>query len=250
MIAYDKDRDKNNHTILLYGSPGAGKTYLASEIAKTKHTLLFDIDLGAKTIHNLPKEIEENIVTIQYTAFSDLQQIYQMISANNTADEWNKFFEVKKMNIKIDRPFEAIIIDSLSELQRQMELELSQDSMINMLKNPKDIKPLRIQDWGAILSLTEMIVADAFGSLPITFIATAHEQMIENEATGEVAGTPKLRGKLAFDIGKHFDFMGRLTFARTGQRVLYTKTEKKWQAKTRWDHDAVIVNPRMEDIIR
>ena len=245
MKIYNPAADKNEN-ILIYGAPGVGKTHLACTIAESKQTLLFDVDLGARTLNNLPKEVTKNIIPIQYTQFSDLNEIYQMLANNNTTEDWNKFFKSKNIDIVIEKPFEAIIIDSLSELQRKMELELSS----NTLSDLKDFKPLRIQDWGAIMSLTETIVADAFGSLPIIFIATAHEQMIVNEDTGETVGTPKLRGKLAFDIGKHFDFMGRLTFAKTGQRVLFTKTKMKWQAKTRGNHDDVLVDPSMKDIIK
>src|SRR5699024_422644 len=235
--------------ILIYGTPGSGKTHLACLAARERKTLLFDIDNGAKTIENLQKEAQKNIVTIQYTKFSDLNEIYQMLAKNNTAEKWTAFFKKKGIDLKIDKPFEVVILDSLSELQRQMELELRNESLDDKLRNPQNIGPLRIQDWGAVSELTETVVSDAFGSLPITFICTAHEQMVENENTGETAGTPKLRGKLAFDIGKHFDFMGRLTFARSGQRVLITRTEKKWQAKTRGQHDPIIVEPDINDIL-
>lgn len=244
------DPNQNNYSnILIYGAPGTGKTHLACLAARDKKTLLFDIDHGARTIENLPKEIQKNIIPIQYTKFSDLNEIYQMFAKNNTADQWTTFFKKKGIDIKLDRPFEVIILDSLSELQRQMELELRNESLDEKLKNPQNIGSLRIQDWGAVSELTETVVSDAFGSLPIIFICTAHEQMVENEDTGETAGTPKLRGKLAFDIGKHFDFMGRLTFARSGQRVLITRTEKKWQAKTRGQHKPVIIEPDIKDIL-
>lgn len=248
MKIFQPGQSKNDN-ILIYGAPGSGKTHLACLAARERKTLLFDVDHGAKTIENLPKEVQENIVPIQYTKFSDLNEIYQMLAKNNTAEKWTEFFKKKGIDLKLDRPFEVVILDSLSELQRQMELELRNETLDDKLRNPKNIGPLRIQDWGAISELTETVVSDAFGSLPITFICTAHEQMVENEDTGETTGTPKLRGKLAFDIGKHFDLVGRLTFARSGQRILITRTEKKWQAKTRGQHDPIIVEPDINDIL-
>ena len=247
MIGYKGDPNMN---ILVYGAPGSGKTHLAAELAEEYQTLLFDIDRGAMTTLNLPKKVQDNLVVIQYTEFKDLDTIYQMLANNNTVDKWNKFFKRQGIDITIEKPFEAVIIDSLSELQRQMETELSQNDFNKSMRSITDIKPLRIQDWGAISSLTESVVADAFGRLPLIFVATAHEQMIENENMEEVFGTPKLRGKLAFDIGKHADIMGRLTIAKTGQRVLYTKSEKKWQAKSRSPLDPVIVNPKLTEIIK
>ena len=246
MIGYEGDPSMN---ILVYGAPGSGKTHLAAEIASKRMTLLYDIDLGASTVNKIPKEIRDNLDILQHTKFADLNKIYQMLLTNNTAEKWNQFFVKSKINIKIDKPFEVVIIDSLSELQRQMERELSAATLSAKMSSIQNIKPLRIQDWGAISDLTESVVADAFGRLPLIFIATAHEQMIENENMEEVFGTPKLRGKLAFDIGKHFDLMGRLTTAKTGQRVLYTKPEKKWQAKSREKTDGVIVNPNLNKII-
>lgn len=246
MIGYKGDPNMN---ILVYGAPGSGKTHLAAEIASKRMTLLYDIDLGASTINKFPKEIKDNLVILQHTEFADLNKIYQMLLKNNTAEKWNQFFVQNKIDIKIDRPFEVIILDSISELQRHMERELSATTLSDKMSSIQNIKPLRIQDWGAVSDLTESVVADAFGRLPLVFVATAHEQMIENENMEEVFGTPKLRGKLAFDIGKHFDLMGRLTTAKTGQRVLYTKPEKKWQAKSREKTDGVIVNPNLNKII-
>lgn len=246
MIGYKGDPNMN---ILVYGAPGSGKTHLAAEIASKRMTLLYDIDLGASTINKFPKEIKDNLVILQHTEFADLNKIYQMLLKNNTAEKWNQFFAQNKIDIKIDRPFEVIILDSISELQRHMERELSATTLSDKMSSIQNIKPLRIQDWGAVSDLTESVVADAFGRLPLVFVATAHEQMIENENMEEVFGTPKLRGKLAFDIGKHFDLMGRLTTAKTGQRVLYTKPEKKWQAKSREKTDGVIVNPNLNKII-
>ena len=247
MIGYEGDPNMN---ILVYGAPGSGKTHLAAEIASKRMTLLYDIDLGASTINKFPKEIKDNLVILQHTEFADLNKIYQMLLKNNTAEKWNQFFAKNKIQVKIDKPFEAVIIDSLSELQRQMERELSAVTLSDKLSSIQNIKPLRIQDWGAISDLTESVVADAFGRLPLIFVATAHEQMIENENMDEVFGTPKLRGQLAFDIGKHADIMGRLAIAKTGQRVLYTKSEKKWQAKSRSPLDPVIVNPKLTEIIK
>lgn len=240
------DKLKN---ILIYGAPGSGKTHLTCGIAKDKLTLLFDIDNGAGTIRNIPSDIQKNIIPLVYTEFKDLNNIYIMLKDKNTPEQWNKFFKDNNLTIKIDRPFEAVIIDSLSELQRKMTLELSPDSIEDSFKEPSKMKPLRIQDWGSVTKLMELVVSDSFGSLPLIFICTAHEQMIENDLIGETFGIPKIKGGLAYDIGKYFDLMGRLAFARTGQRVLYTKTQKKWQAKTRGKHEPVIVEPTMEDIL-
>lgn len=234
---------------MIYGAPGVGKTHIAASIAKDYQTLLFDIDLGAGTVNNLPKEVQDNLVILQYTEFKDLNTIYQMLLKNNTPEQWNKFFKQNGLDITIDKPFEAVIIDTLSELQRHMEAELSTTNLQQKMQDLTNIKPLRIQDWGAVSDLTEAVVADAFGRLPLIFIATAHEQMIENEDLEEHFGVPKLRGKLAFDIGKHFDLMGRLAFARSGQRVLFTKEEKRWQAKTRGKLDPIIINPDLVKIV-
>ena len=68
-------KEQRGENILIYASPGSGKTHLACTVAKDKKTLLFDIDKGAKTVSNLPPEIIKNIVPIQYTTFKDLNEI-------------------------------------------------------------------------------------------------------------------------------------------------------------------------------
>ena len=138
MIGYSGD---SNINVLIYGAPGSGKTHLAAEIAKEKMTLLYDIDLGASTINKFPQEIKDNLVILQHTEFADLNKIYQMLSTNNTAEKWNQFFAKNKIQVKIDKPFEAVILDSLSELQRQMERELSATTLANKMSSIQNIKP-------------------------------------------------------------------------------------------------------------
>lgn len=246
MIVLKIFQETTNSNILIYGAPGSGKTHLALTAAKDKYTLLFDIEQGAQTVSNLSKEYRDNIFILQYTEFSDIDVIYRLLK-ENTVEGWNNYLERVGIKERVKKPFEVVILDSISELQRQMELELSPTNFAIKLKDPTAIKPLRIQDWGAIADLTETVIADAFGKLPIIFIATAHEQLVEDQL-GNTVGVPKIRGKLAFDIGKHFNFMGRLGFARSGERVLFTRTYKQWQAKTRYNHKEIIVNPSMEDI--
>lgn len=237
-------------TILLYGQPGSGKTYLAGTVAEKYYTLFFDVEHGSKTLQNLPEETQDNIIVLEYTDFSDLNEVYKRLSKHNTKEEWDKFFKIKGLDIQVKKPFEAVVLDSLSDLQRQMEKELSNTSVTTALASPQNVGTLRIQDWGAVSTLTEMVVADAFGNLPMIFITTAHEQVNINSETGNIIlGHPKLRGQLAQDIGKHFNFVGRLGFAKTGQRVVFTKTANGFQAKTRGNQEPIMINPKMKDII-
>lgn len=243
MELYDVNTSVDTDNILIYGAPGTGKTHTALTAGRHLYTLVLDVDWGAKTLKNLPEEIQNNVVVLRYTQFSDLNDIYQMLLKNNTPEKWEVFFKQKGIKFKPKKAFECIVIDSLSELQRKMQLELQDIAVTKKLDNPSNIRALKIQEWGAVADLTATTCSDAFGMLPIVFIATAHEQMIVDEVSGMTAGTPLLSGKIAFNIGKYFDLMGRMAMTRDGQYAMLLKPERKWQAKTRGNLPDIMLNP-------
>lgn len=243
MEIYDIDQSIDYDNMLIYGAPGTGKSHTAFTAGKHFYTLVLDVDWGAKTLKNLDKEIQENVVVLRYTQFSDLNDVYQMLLKNNTPEKWEAFFKQKGIKFKPKKPFECVVIDSLSELQRKMRLELQGVEVIEKMKNPANARSLKIQEWGAVSDLTATTCSDAFGMLPMVFIATAHEQMITDDVSGLIAGTPLLNGKIAFNIGKYFDLVGRMAMTRDGQYAMMLKPEKKWQAKTRDNLPDVMLNP-------
>jgi hypothetical protein len=242
---------KDNMNILLYGSPGVGKTRFIASVSSKLYTLLLDVDDGHRTIRYLPQEMSSNVVVVRMTDFTDLDMLYKLTKKNDPA-EWTAYLNKNNSGkpIKIDKPFEAIAIDTMSEMQFEMieEIRPGGDSTV-AFGDMKKLQGLQIQDWGKVIDLVRLAIR-AFKDLPITFVATFHEMIIKDDLAGGIYGLPSLKGKdLPSEIGKYFDVVGHMTMTQDGKYALATKGHAKWQAKSRIPCDAIIIDPSYEKLI-
>lgn len=230
--------------MLIYGAPGTGKTHLGLTVALTRYTLYCDTDRGLKTFNKVSKmypEVADNIVMLEIMdTFSDLNELYQMLLKHNTVKQWNAFFKKKGFNIEVKKPFEAIVVDTMTELQRIFVEQLQVDDVLAKMKDPLNISPLRIQDWGSIKDLT-VATSKAFRDLPIDFVCLCHEEVKTIEETKQTMGRPLLQGSSANDFGKYFDIEGRMV-VRQGKHVIVTAPHGVFEAKSRIGTPAKLVD--------
>jgi len=220
------DMEVKKLVMLIYGAPGSGKTYFVGTIGEKLNTLIVDTEGGQLTLKYLGEEVKKNLRSISMNRFEDLDVIYKAAKIN-TVEGW------KKLGVNTDRPFEAIVIDTISELQSIMIDKLRKGTPLDGLGDPLKLVPLQIQEWGKLIDLTTLTIK-AFKELPLTFVSTFHEQMTRDELSGVVQGCPSLKGKAAPEIGKLFDIQLHMCMGLNGKYNAISKAQSSWQAKSRF----------------
>lgn len=224
-----------NLNLLLYGEPGCGKTRFLGSVGEVMYTLGVDVDKGFKTLRLVPQEWRDNIVPVQFDDFKDLDKLYQLAS-DNDPDKWSK-----ALGTTIEKPFEAIAIDTWSELNWYVKEEkrrlLGKDGKGKLTWREN----IQIQDWGSILDLNNLAVKE-FCDLPITFVNLMHEVINQDDVTKIIKGTPAINGKFAAEIGKYFDVLGHMSVTPQGKYTIDTRATARYQAKTRLKLDVKLEN--------
>jgi hypothetical protein len=179
--------------IVVYGSSGVGKTILCSTAPKP---IIISAERGLLSLSQM------DIPFIEVKTLQDIQDAYNMV--------------------KKDAEYETICIDSLSEISetvlnehkkdvvdgRQAYMKLL-DSMGNMIRNFRDLKGKHV-----------------------VFIAKA--KRIEDEESGTWQMEPYIPGKmLPFQLPYLVDEVLYYDLDKKGNRLLYTKTTRKYIAKDR-----------------
>lgn len=175
--------------LLVYGDPGAGKTYLAGTALDhklTKPVLFIDVEGGVTTLRK-----RKDLDVIQ------VRSIKEVIDINN---------EIIKAG---DPYYKTIVLDSLTELQK-MDMAWVQEFEYNKLgpeKVDKDIPSQRA--WGKSGERMRRIIT-AYRDLPTHLIATCRLGQEYDDSTGITHFYPALPGKLRADVPGYFDVVGFL----------------------------------------
>ncbi|MBQ7980898.1 MAG: AAA family ATPase, partial [Oscillospiraceae bacterium] len=97
---------------LCYGASGTGKTHLMGTVGELGSVLHVDIDKGIKTLKYAPdlqNGCLDNTTVISFDQFKDLNELYQLVDANDP-EKWSK-----KFGIPVAKPYDWIIYDTWSE---------------------------------------------------------------------------------------------------------------------------------------
>jgi hypothetical protein len=248
MIPVDWDSlYKGPLNILPYGEPGCGKTRFALSAGEVLHTLFIDVDNGLRTAKTVPQTWLKNIVPMRMTDFTDIDRIYKLLMRNDPA-ELSKALSTPLMNVVVEKPFEAVVFDTWSEVnweikeQKRADIKKQGDGSLKFRPN------IEIQDWGNIIDLNQLCI-EAFRDLPITFICCMHEMYFEDKKGGRTSGTPSINGKFAAEIGKHFDIVGHMSVNVGGEYVMDTAMKARFQAKSRVPLEKQIKNVTYKGIL-
>lgn len=179
--------------LMIYGEPGAGKTFLAGtaqDHEDTSPVLVVDVEGGTTTLRNRP-----DIDVKQVRRIKDLEQLYNDIAAD-TSDY-----------------YKTIVIDSLTELQKLDMRDIMKDQY-DKRPDTTDIDVPSQREWGKSGEHVRRIVR-AFRDLPVNTIITALAT-IDKDDNGTNTFYPDLPGKLRIHIPGFMDIVG----------YLYTAEEK------------------------
>lgn len=228
--------------MLIYGEPGAGKTYLCStaqDSDETKPILFCDVEGGVTTIRKRP-----DIDVVPVRSMSDIERVH------------NEVFRDPNY-------YRTIIIDSLSELQK-LDMRSVMEQFKKDSQNPDriDVDVPHQKAWGKSGERVRRIVR-AFRDLPCNTIMTTllgyeFEVDDKDKETKQVKlFYPMLPGKLKGEVPGFFDVVGYLVADadRNGKvkRTLQVAKTKRVVAKDRTGSLGLVVQdpniPMMWDMI-
>lgn len=234
----------NNINMLIYGTPGVGKTYLAAladRVPEMRPVLYLNIEGGDMTLRHVAPEIRK-VPDKGSLSWGQLQMVYDnLLRLTQGGAKPGEFVP------------RTVIIDTLTELQK---LNMSQIMAELLMSEPEknwdpDIPDVR--RWGKNIEQIRKWVR-RYRDLPINVIATAHEVTEKDNMTGKISFKPALSGKLSNEVAGFFDIVTYLYVKTEGdppvaKRKLLTGSLEGYVAKDRSGNlPTVMVEPTMSEI--
>lgn len=179
---------------LIYGDPGAGKTYYlgtAQDHKATKPLLILDVEGGVMTIRD-----RQDVDVIQVRSMKQVQDAINAIAKEPTPY------------------YSTIAVDSLTELQK-LDMRTVMSEQYNRKPDTTDIYVPSQREWGKSGERVRMIVR-ALRDLECNVIMTALAAETKDEKTGKTLMHPSIPGKLKSEIPGFFDIVGLLRAVNRG----------------------------------
>jgi len=212
--------------MLVYGTPGAGKTVLAGSadaVPEMRPVLFIDVEGGTFSLRERSPEVD----VVRVTSWMDLQKIY------------DELYLMK-------HGYRTVVLDSLTEIQKFSMMNIMTDLVQEYPDRDADIPSIR--EWGKNIEQVRKFVR-AYRDLPMHTIFTALSSSDKNAKTGMMLHKPALSGKLAMEVGGFVDVLVYMyTKAMDGEirRLMLTANTDEYVAKDRSDSlPGVLESPDM-----
>lgn len=221
--------------LLIYGEPGAGKTFLAATAEDSEDTspiLFLDVEGGAVTIRH-----RHSVDVLEVRSIDDVQKAYKELY-----DDGGEYYK-------------TVIIDSLTELQKLDMRTIMQEAYDSRPDTTdKDVPSPR--EWGKTGNHMRTIIR-GFRDLPVNTIMTCLQGSQYDESSGMTLVYPELPGKMRHESPGYFDVVGYLRADTNSKgeitRILQTAKTRRVVAKDRTASLGDVLNeptvPIMWDLI-
>lgn len=180
---------------LVYGEPGAGKTYLgatAQDSEDTSPILFLDVEGGTVTIRK-----RKDVDVVKIRSMEKIEKVH------------NDLFKAAANGEPLY--YKTVIIDSLTELQK-LDLRTVMQDEFNRNPDKTDVDVASQRGWGKSGERMRRIIR-AYRDLPMNTICTALVGTELDEANGVYNYFPSLPGKLRGEVPGYFDVVGYLSTA-------------------------------------
>lgn len=194
--------------LLIYGSPGVGKTTLAASAQDSPHgadVLFIDVEGGVRSIAD-----RSDITVFRPDDFNDIIKVFVALKQGDLPQ------------------FKTVVVDSIGEAQA-----LGLKTIMASAKNP-DLPGL--QDYGKSNEQIGRLIRGLRGlaqTRAINVILTALAVEAKDEGSGAILTRPALTPKAMELATGAVDMLGYLTQTREGQRVLKFSPSTQYLAKLR-----------------
>jgi len=219
--------------MLIYGDSGVGKTTLAGSaqaVLAMSPVLVIDIEGGTESLkHSYP-----NVEMIRVTTWKEMQEVYNVLHDG-------------------DHPYQTVVLDSLTEIQKFNMYDIMNDLAQKRPDLDPDVPGMR--EWGKNLEQIRRFVR-GFRDLDIHTLFTSLAKSDKDQKTGITTTKPSLSGKMADEVAAFLDVVVYYYVKQIGdgtdaefKRLLLTAKTDSQVAKDRTGRlPMVIESPTMQNI--
>jgi hypothetical protein len=231
-----------NVKLLVYGIPGAGKTYLvasADKVPAMRPVIYLNIEGGDMTLRHAAPEIRK-IPEEGSLSWPQLQQVYQTLQRQCISGAEPGEFVPR-----------TVILDTLTECQKMNKSQIMAELISSEPDKNWDPDIPDVRRWGKNIEQIRKWVRK-FRDLPLNVLMTCHEQIDKDNLSGALMHKPQLSGKLSNEIAGFFDIVAYLYVKQEGDppkpvRKLLTGSLEGYVAKDRSGNlPLVMENPTMQ----
>ncbi len=204
-----------NLKCVVYGPPGAGKTYTARTL-DPRRTLVISAESGLLSLSGKPFEVYE------IDTWDDLMTIWHELQTPES-----------------QQTYDHVFIDSLTELAEicKVHILMKERPIVRGKVDKTYDEQMDIKDWSLYTEKMRKFVR-AYRNLPYNVIFTALEDQDKDELSGTVSYKPSLPGKaMAQALPGFFDEVFRLCIRKTEsgeqERCFLTELTERYLAKDR-----------------